>query len=157
MKYTFVLDECVVLFAQNFSDQYGNEDFKSAHLVISIADNCHKIAVNDYLMKKYYEKTSDIEHIKQTVSFKVIRIIRYMLKDSDKHKYIAFIPNYPFENEIPSDDLPIVKTAVHAQAIFVTSDRRLRQKIEELELPQRHNIKVLCPEEALMYAQQKDP
>ena len=157
MKYTFVLDESVILFAQNFSDQYGNEDFKSAHLVISIADNCHKIAINDYLTKKYYEKTSDIERIKQAVSFKVIRILKYMLKNPDKNVYLAFIPNYPFENEIPSDDLPIVKTAVRAQAIFVTADGRLRQKIEELELPQRHNIKVLYPEEALTYAQQKDP
>lgn len=157
MKYTFVLDECVVLFAQNFSDQYGNEDFKSAHLVMSIADNCHKIAVNDYLMKKYYEKISDIERKRQTVSFKVIRIIKHMLKNPNKNVYLAFIPNFPFENEIPSDDLPIVKTAVHSQAIFVTVDGKLKQKIEELGLPKRHNIKVVHPKEALTYAQQKDP
>jgi len=157
MKYTFVLDECVVLSAQNFSDQHGNEDFKSAHLVISIAENCHKIAVNDYLMKKYYEKISDVDSIRQPVSFKVIRIIKHMLKNPNKNVYLAFIPNYPFENEIPSDDLPIVKTAVHTQAIFVTSDGRLRQKIEELGLPQRHKFKVLYPKEALIYAQRKDP
>ena len=74
-----------------------------------------------------------------------------MLNNPYKNIYLTFNPDYQFENEIPSDDLSIVKTVVHAQAIFVTSDGRLRQKIEELELPQKHNIRVLDSEE------QQDP
>lgn len=157
MKLTFVLDECVVLNAQNFCDEQGNEDFTSASLMLTIATNCHKIAVNDYLKKKYFEKTSDIDKVRHTISMKVIRVISHMLHHSDKNISVAYTPNYPFESEIPNDDLPIVKTAVFTRALFVTTDGRLRQRMLELEIPQRHNIEVLDPKQAISYAQTRDP
>lgn len=157
MKLTFVLDECIVLNAQNFCDEHGNEDFTSAALMLAIAMNCHKIAVSDYLKGKYFEKTSDIDEVRHTISMKIIRVINYMLHNSDKNISVSYTPNYPFDNEIPNDDLPIVKTAVFTRALFVTADGRLRQRMLELEIPQRHNIEVLDPKQALSYAQRRDP
>jgi len=147
MKHTFVLDECVILFAQNFTNEHGNEDFTSSTLMHSIIVNCHKIAINEYLAKKYFEK------IEAAKGLHIIRLINHLLRNIDKYIFLTFAPDFPFEREIPVDDLPIVKTAVHTQALFVTADGKLRRKIEELEIPRKYNIKVLDPKEALPYAQ----
>jgi len=153
MKHTFVLDECVILFAQNFTNEHGNEDFTSAALMYSIAVNCHKIAVNEYLANKYYEK---IKAAKQTFGSPIIRLINHLLRNTDKNIFLTYIPDFPFESEIPIDDLPIVKTAVHTRSLFVTANGKLRRKIEELEIPRKHSIKVLDPKDALPYAQAAD-
>jgi len=150
MKYLFLLDENVILSAQNWMDQHGKEDLTSSILLQNIIYNCHKLVINEYLLDKYYKKTSKTA----TYSMKVIRLLKQnVLINSKKHEWVYELPSLQFEDKIPEDDLQIVKMAFLTRALFITMDSRLRGKLEELKLP----LTILEPKDALEFAQLKDP
>ena len=156
MKYTFVLDKCVIRFAQGLYGENDIEDFTSAHLLLEICKNCHRIAVDPDTMKSYYKITST-EKGNQTTKLQVAKILEHLYHNNQKHKIIEKIPKYPLEDQVPEEDRNLVGLAVISQAFFVTADRRLRKILESIELPTRTNIRILNPQEAMEYAQSIDP
>jgi len=139
MKHKFVLDVNTIIFAQNFSDAKGNTDYAPATLIHLIAQNCHKIVCNEPLRQKYLENLRDNRFAK---------LLKHLLFNSEKCELCDYIPNYPFEKDLPPDDVQIVKLAVFAKAVFVTSDNRLKTKIRELKISQSHGLEVKDPKKA---------
>jgi len=148
MKHKFVLDENIIIFAQNYYNAKGNTDFAPATLILLIAQNCHKIVCDGSLREKYLGSLRDNRFGK---------LLRQLFFNSEKCEFRDYIPSYPFERKLPSDDVQIVKLAVYANAVFVTSDAKLKTKIRELKISQNHGLKVEDPTGAQTLAQAKDP
>ena len=133
MKQKFVLDINTIIFAQGYCDAKGNTDFTSATLVSLIAQNCHRIVCNNSLKKKYIENSKDL---------RFLRLMKHLMYNEEKCENREYLPHYPFEKDLPPDDVEIVRLAVCAQAIFVTSDLRLRAKLQELKIEEGFGLKV---------------
>lgn len=146
MKHKFVLDVNTVIFAQNDSDAEGRQDFASATLIYLIAQNCHRIVCNISLKRKYLENLKDI---------RLARLMKYLMYNEEKCEDRNFLPEYPFEKDLPEDDVEIVKLAVLAQALFVTSDHRLVTKIRDLKLGDNFGLRVVDPLAAQVQAAEK--
>lgn len=149
MKHTFLLDENIIEFAQKGQDESGNEDFACATLMYIIAQNCHRVVIDSYLEERYRKK---LKNSRQPGGVMIIKLINSFRANSNKHAIPDVIIDLPYENQIPPDDVPIVKRAVSMGAILVTSDGRLQEKIEKANKPKRYNLKVLNPKEAIKYA-----
>jgi hypothetical protein len=148
-KHTFLLDENIIEFAQKGQDAYGNEDYACATLIHIIAQNCHKVVIDSYLKECYRKK---LKNSRQPGGMMIIKLINFFIANSDKHAIPSVIIDLPYEDQIPTDDVPIVKRAVSMGAILVTSDVRLQEKIKKAKKPRNHNLKVLNPKEAIKHA-----
>ena len=148
MKHKFVLDVNTLIFAQNYCDAKGNTDYAPATLFLLIAQNCHKIVCDRTLRDAYFEHLSDDRFGK---------LLKHLLFNSEKCNFHDYLPNYPFEKNLPPDDVEMVKLAVFANAVLVTSDNRLKAKIQKLNISQSHNLKVKDPANAQNLAETKDP
>jgi len=144
MKHKFVLDVNTIIFAQNYRDAKGKTDFAPATLIHLIAQNCHKIVCDGSLRKKYLDSLRDDRFEK---------LMKHLLFNSDKCEFHDYLPNFPFEENLPPDDVQIVKLATSANAVFVTSDGRLQTKIQELKISESHGLQVIDPAKALSLAE----
>ncbi len=139
------MDENTVVFACGLSDEHGNQDFTCAQLWVNIAKNCHQIAVNDLLVDAYYRLASR----PQNPGFKLIRVIKHLMANSNKHQFLRYSPPYDWVSGLPADDAHLVVLAIQSNAVLVTSDSRLREKIAELEIAQIRSLRVLAPADAV--------
>ncbi len=140
------MDENTVVSALNLEDAQGNEDFTCAHLWLNILENCHHIVVNDYLLKGYYRKTASARNSGQAV-----RIIHHVMTNAVKSEFIGYSPSYSWASQLPPDDAPIVLLAHQSGAVLVTSDSRLRGKVESLS--SLASLRILAPREAVPLSQ----
>ena len=145
MKHKFVMDENTVVSAYNLEDDQGKQDFTCAQLWLNIAQNCHRIALNDYLLEKYRKKTTHA----QNPGLKIVRIIQYLMTNSNKNEFLAYSPAYDWTSNLPSDDASIVLLAIQSGSVLVTSDLRLKAKLASLSYPQVKSLKVLSPKDAV--------
>ena len=148
MKHKFVLDVNTIIFAQENSNAKGKTDFAPATLVYLIAQNCHKIVCDKSLRKQYLACLRDDRFEK---------LLKHLLFNSEKCEFKEYLPNYAFEKKLPPDDVQIVKLAVFANAVFITSDGRLKTKIQELKIPENHGLKIKSASEALSMVQTRNP
>lgn len=140
------MDENTVVSALNLRDDHGNEDFTCAQLWINIANNCHSIVINTYLLRGYYELADKVDK----PGFKVMRIIDHLTRNSGKSEFLGHSPAYSWAAKLPSDDAPIVVLAVQSNAVLVTSDSRLMQKLDALKVVA---LKALTPKAAVPLTQ----
>ena len=148
MRHKFVLDVNTIIFAQDFRDAKGETDFAPATLIHLIAQNCHKLVCDESLRGKYLACLRDDRFEK---------LMKHLLYNSEKCELRDYLPNFPFEENLPPDDVQIVKLATFAKAVFVTSDGRLTTKIQELKISESHGLQVIDPVNALSLAETKDP
>ncbi|MEM2126745.1 MAG: hypothetical protein QXH67_00790 [Candidatus Bathyarchaeia archaeon] len=154
MKYEFILDENIIVFATKMCNAEGEEDYTSTYLILNIAENCHRIIYNNELYMRYTNKVDEIPQ--GSMSFKAIRVISHMLKDQRKSRDVKYVPELDLK-ELSIDDRSLVKMAVHTNAILISSDRKLRDKIVNLGLNRLYNLRVVDPREALQYARHSNP
>lgn len=150
MKCTFVLDENVIICACTGKNERGENDNRAAELLVRIADNCHSISVSPWLIEAYWKKLSLRE---QSPGFDlVLRHLRLMMYDPVKSRHVSTAPEIQGEEALHQDDLPLVRLAASNQAIFVTTDDRLRAQLSQSGIPESYSFTVVRPEEALSFA-----
>lgn len=138
------MDENTLVSACTLTDEKGKEDFTCAQLWINIANNCHHIAVNQFLLSGYRKKTAQMKNVGP-----IMRIIQHVLINSNKYEFLSYTPKYDWVSSVPSDDAPIVLLAIQSGAVLVTSDSRLRAKLSSLSAREVRDLRVLPPKEAV--------
>lgn len=159
MKKNFVLDLNIIPLSWLGTNERGLEDYSSARLLLEIIENCHKIIVNNYLLRNYSEKADQVERIHRGAKvLNAINIIHQAMKIRDKVKFgsDALDINFP-KRSFHDDDLPIVTLAAKEHAILVTTDNNLIGKLRKSSVAQSHSIKPERPEDAIKYAVHTNP
>lgn len=152
MKNTFVIDEDVFVFAQKSEDDKGNLDITASKLVYDILYNCHAIAVDDTLWKKYSQKLNALTKGGKLIGRNILSLFNLALHDTNKGKWVAHVRSIECETEIPEDDRYLVRLAVHASAILVTDDDPLKDCIKKSCLTKRYHLLAISPQKAIDYA-----
>ena len=159
MKKKFVLDLNIIPQSWLGTNEQGHEDYSSAFLLLNIIENCHRIIINNYLLRKYSEKTDQVKRIHRGAKvLNAINVIHQAMKITNKVKIESDILDINFpERSFHDDDLPIVTLAARNQAILVTTDNNLIRKLRESSIAQSYSIKPMRPEDAIGYAVHTDP
>ena len=149
----FILDENIVILAQQGCDEYGNTNPGCADLVQQIIEICHTIVVDDVLWGKYYKQLSHFGDYYPNLGLLLIRLLSNAAKVSGKVEGIGHIaPTMDDEGSIPigsQDDAYLVRLAVETRAILVTTDGPLRDDLASCGIQSKYGLTVVSPEDAL--------
>ena len=149
----FILDENVVILAQQGLDERGNPNPVCAELVQQIIEICHTIVVDDVLWDKFDGQLNRPGHQLPQVGPVLFRVLCNALATADKVDGLGHTaPSFNEEGSIPpgsTDDTYIVRLAVESGAILVTADGDLRDDLRESGIQDTYGLTVVLPEEAL--------
>ena len=155
MKPRFILDENIVILAQQALDEYGNPNVDFAELIRQIIDICHTLVVDDVLWDKYIEQLYNPRyHPPHTAPF-LIRLLSDALTVPEKVEGLGHTaPAFDDEGSIPDgsrDDTFLVRLAVETRAMLVTADGALRDDLESCGILSKYGLTVVSQEDALRF------
>ena len=149
----FILDENVVILAQQGLDKYGNTNPACADLIQKIIEICHTIVVDDVLWDKYIEQLNHPGYHHPNLGPFLIRSLWNALTVSEKVDGLGHTaPIMDDEGSIPSgsqDDAYLVRLAVEKGATLVTTDGPLRDDLVSCGILSKYSLNVVSPEDAL--------
>ena len=149
----FILDENVVILAQQGLDKYGNTNSECANLIQKIIEICHTIVVDDVLWDKYVEQLNHAGYHHPNQGPFLIRSLWNALTVSEKVDGLGHTaPIMDDEGSIPSgsqDDAYLVRLAVETGATLVTTDGPLRDDLVSCGILSKYSLTVVSPEDAL--------
>ena len=149
----FILDENIVILAQQGLDERGNPSPVCAELVQRIIEICHTIVVDDVLWDKFDEQLNRPGHQLPQAGPNLLRVLYNALTTAGKIDGLGHTaPVFDEEGSIPSgstDDTYIVRLAVESGAILVTTDGALRDDLRESGIQDTYGLTVVSPDEAL--------
>jgi len=154
MKHIFILDENIFIAACKGENSRGESDYSSCNLILQIGRNCHKIAWNNELKRRYAKKT---ESLRTSSDYKLFmqghKIIFQLMLNSEKscQNESNFLEDYP---EL-DDDMHVISLAVFTKGILVTEDCRLKKALLKKNLILKYGLKICKPSEALIFADEK--
>jgi hypothetical protein len=154
MKHIFILDENIFMAACKGKNAYGKDDRSSCNLILQIGRNCHKIAWNDELKKRYSLKTDMIKQSRDYELFmQAYRIFFELMVNADKNiqNETTFTDGFP---EL-DDDMHVISLAIFTKGILVTEDHRLKKALLKRNLMSKYDLKLYEPKEALVFADDK--
>ena len=153
MNQRYVLDENIVILAQNLQNDTGDDDSTCRRLLDIIIDICHTIVLDGVLWAKYYNQLRSLPPDQPHGPRSVMRIMYLATARDGKIENIGgSARRFPEEAEIPQgsqDDVPIVRLAVETGAILVTTDEALREDLNSCGVQETYSLQVLSPEQAL--------
>ncbi len=152
MNPRFILDENVVILAQQGQDEFGNTDPVYADLILQIIQICHTIVVDDILWDKYYRQLYSPGYRHPDLGPFLINLLRNTLSIHGKVDGIGHAaPILDDEGSIPSgsqDDTFLVRIAAETGAILVTTDGALRDDLASCGFMEKYDLKVVSPGQA---------
>ena len=153
MNPRFILDENIVILAQQGLDEYGNVNPVSADLVQQIIEICHTLVVDDVLLNKYIEQLNRPGHHHPDMGPFLIRALINALTVAEKVDGLGHTaPVFDDEGLIPAgsqDDTYLVRLAVETGATLVTTDGPLRDDLTSCGIVSKYDLTVISPEDAL--------
>ena len=153
MNPRFILDENIVILAQQGLDEHGNTNPQCADLIHQIIKICHTIVVDDVLLSKYIDQLYRSGHHHPTQGPFLIRLLYDALIIPEKVDGIGHTaPIFDDEASIPNGsqaDAYLVRLAVETRAILVTADRPLRDHLASCGIQSKYGLTVVSPEDAL--------
>ena len=157
MTSRYILDENVVIFAQNGRDENDNPDRVCSDLVEQIFGSpLRSLVVDDVLWEKYEGQLYDpAYHHANLGPHLMTRLWEALQIDGKVEGRGHTAPSFPEEGDIPAgsrDDKFIVRLAVEESekdTTLVTTDQPLRRDLSNCGIQARYNLNVLSPEGAL--------
>ena len=153
MNPRFILDENVMILAQQGRDEFGNTNPESANLVLRIINICYTIVVDDVLWNKYVAQLNRRGHYHSEMGPFFMQILGNALRVPGKFCGFGYTASsFDDESLIPNgsqDDAYLVRLAVETRAILVTTDGALRDDLASCGIQSKYDLTVVSPEEAL--------
>ena len=153
MTTRFILDENVLISAQQGVDPTGIPSALCTDLVLTIIEICHTIVIDEELWAKYMAQLNRPGHAHANFGPYFARILNGALTTAGKVQGFGRT-SAPFDDEsaIPpgsQDDTFIVRIAVETGAALVTQDEPLRNDLRTSGIQANHALTVLSPGDAL--------
>jgi len=158
MKNTFILDESTLICAQTGKNEKGKDDSSALNLILDIDSNCHHIAIDYELYKKYKKKYDWLQRPgTSTIPISIPRLLDSMFHTGDKACFVQEVTSIAEAKRIHRKDVPMVQLAASVQGILVTTDNDLIEALNELDVESSYGLRVVRPEMAGQWAGPGDP
>jgi hypothetical protein len=155
MKRHFVLDENIIILAQEQRNDRGERDSTCLDLLTRIADNCHSFVLTSAAWAMYAAQIKRLQLQGIPLTPRVLAIVRSMLADATKDTRYADneLPDIPDLAGLPGvdkgDALFVRIAASLPGSILVTTDGPLTRAIAQHGLDQHFGFVFRSPAEAL--------
>jgi hypothetical protein len=148
MKRRFVLDENIIVFAESLTDSKNQFNTMSLMVIALIIGNCDAIVADETLMTKYYEKFRSLQNDAKGVRGPAVtRMLTQLMNNSAKYIFSDSPAAIDGEEEIPREDVFLVRLAAATQSTLVTRDDELLTKVKESKINKRYSFEIGTPEE----------
>jgi hypothetical protein len=151
VKYSFLLDENLLYHSIKGVDLYGNLDLSSTQLVVLIAQNCHSIRYNPFLLARYRHHLSILKNEKSKILDPVFFERLFFGNSLKAVREDAEPPQLPVNAHIPNEDIDVVRAALISHPKFISNDPELREAINAC---QQLHLTALTPQDAMQFASQ---
>lgn len=151
MTRPFVLDENVIILAQKQENDRGDFDITCLRLLNRIIDSCHPIVL-DYNLWGRYQHQLNILMPTELAQPIILAMLNSPALPTGKLDWQDNAPPFSEEAAIQQHgpgDVEIVRLAVAAGAILVTTDQPLLTDLETTGIRERYNLQVVFPDDAL--------
>jgi hypothetical protein len=149
LKEIFILDENVFIQSHTCRDiKDKQDDFDSLGLIIQILSRCHKIGLSLDLESKYQEKQKNLE-IRKGINGASVRIWRSFFQRQDKQCLSTSQINDLPQNVL--HDRHVVEPALFLSGILVTTDEKLKERLEKWAEENHHQLRVMTPNDAISH------
>ncbi|MBI2917930.1 MAG: hypothetical protein HYY01_08020 [Chloroflexi bacterium] len=158
MKYTFVFDENVMIFAQKREDASGDPDDTCFQVVTQAIGNCHCLAISSKVWKLYYAQLNALGR-DSLLEPRVLALLAHAAVNPQKVQPVNDVPDLEGEEVLSirdENDLHFVRLAVAARAILVTNDSGLID-LDTCGKMGEYGSRIVRPQKALSWASQVDP
>ncbi|MGO9643068.1 MAG: hypothetical protein ACLP1Y_17390 [Candidatus Acidiferrales bacterium] len=149
MKYHFLLDENILHHAIRGVDSHERPDLTSARLVLLIAQNCHRIVLNEFLVSRYTKQLEKLKALKSPVLGPAFLAKALVHNESKFVMQFNAPPRLPKRCGVPAEDADVVRAALISHPIFVSAEDGLRRAVNDCEAL---HLRAISPEEALILA-----
>jgi len=151
-KKSYVIDECCIYHAARLVNEKNEEDFTAIHMLTAIKNHCDKILVNRKLLQFYHKLINKLQQQGNKSIFLLLKLIDDLIPN--KSKFIFWeteLYKLPNDEELPSDDVYLIRLAKITNSILITSDLRLIEKINPNKdgYSQKYQIHVLTPQQVI--------
>ncbi len=145
MTLHLILDENVIEFAAKLQNHNDELNPTCGNLISEISKRCDIIYCTKQLFERYSHKLKILEQKFHEAAY-IAKLLTHMAIQG-KIKFEPDAPRLPNEEGIPPDDAYLVRLAVKKSCILVSTDCRLREKLESSGLIKKHDIQIKHPEE----------
>lgn len=149
MKHSFLLDENLLYHSIKGVDLFGNLDLSSTQLVVLIAQNCHSIRYNAFLLGRYRHHLSTLKNEKSKILDPIFFERLFFGNSLKAVREDAKPPHLPSSAHIPNEDIDVVRAALVSHPKFITNDPDLMAAINSC---QQLHLTALTPQEAMQFA-----
>ena len=161
MKWHFVLDENILMFALKREDDHGEPDDTCLQVIQAIIRQCHAFVITSQIWGKYTGQVRSLERQRAFMEPGIMRTINLALRNDAKdtrwlqddqiHDVVGMndlvLANIP---HVDDGDQVFVNAAASVEgAILVTADRPLRAALLSHSIPERYRFRVHSPTETL--------
>jgi len=129
MKSGFILDENIIELAAKVQNDKNDLDTSCATVILNIYNNCNHICCTEELLEKYRKKLKNMENRIQSSNF--IAKLLVLMQTRGKIHVEKNLPKLSKLENIPDDDIFLVKLAVKSKATLVSTDSRLKLSLEK--------------------------
>ena len=176
MKRGFLFDLNVIRFVATLKNEKGEEDYSSKQLLVGVINACNPVFVPVGYPMKYLRIWSDLKRrgefldtgvftkygsrssFLQADRDEILTNVNTAITDintaiTDINIAIADIAEVEEMGEYDDDEEDLVRLAAHVDngIVMVTTDDRLRNKLNELGMPEKYGFKIMRPEDAIKY------
>lgn len=144
MTTRYILDENIIELAAKGENDEGNSDFTCLTLILDILKKCDILYCSTKLLEIYRKKLKKMESNMIRSASTTAKLIKHMITQG-KIKVTDDSPKINNEEDLPSDDVYLVRLAVHTKSILVSTDSPLKEKSRDILMS--YNIKIVHPSE----------
>ena len=149
MKHIFILDENVLLFAITGKNCHDEDDTSACNLILQMARNCHRVAWNHELKIRYSRKIDALLKGRTKPFANAQKVLFGLMTKQEKNLENESCLDLDLDLD---DDKHVINLAISTSGILVTEDYRLKKKLERKKLVVKYGLKIVTPEEALAFA-----
>ena len=142
----YILDENIIELAAKGENDRGQSDFSCLTLMLEILKECHITHCSVELLQKYRGKLKVLERSTIRSASTVAKLIIHMTNQGKIH-VDPDPPKLKNEENLPSDDVFLVRLASHTKSTIISTDFPLKSKVKGRNLLQKYKIKILHPSE----------
>ena len=159
MKRAFTIDLNVWRFAATLKNERGGDDYSSKQLLVSILKLCNTLFVPRGYVNIYIKIISGLGDSNEFIDQDIFRLWRDLWATEGKLGWIEDEPSVlEEEGMFDNDDIDFVRLAAHIDngIVIVTTDDRLRNRLNELGMTSKYGFEILRPEGAIEYVGDKN-
>ncbi len=143
----YILDENIIELSARMTNDTNEMDVTCLSLITEMYRRCEHIICTIELLEKYRHHLRILEQGMIRSAEATVKILKLMTSHGKIEVIVEEPPALPNEQGLPSDDIFLVRLAAQRNCILVSTDTRLKQRLEETGIMARHRIIFQHPSE----------